>query len=281
MRKINKPDYNVETVFKACISLVKNKDLKDRLTLCIPFLNSSEQDFSQRFSKFEIYKISLQTLINGNVTTEEMEKVYTNRMAKKDSPGRLYYDKILASAPQGRCPLCGQRIASTLDHYLPKSEFPTLAVTPINLIPACSDCNKIKQNSIPANAKEQTLHPYFDDIELDVWLKAKIIHNNPCAFEFYIDPPDIWGALARQRIEYHFTQLEIQKLYSAHAAEELSNISKSLSNILEKGGGEGVRVFLQDAADSRKVVNKNSWQSAIYAAMANDQWFYDGGFNFE
>src|SRR5262245_19880217 len=79
----------------------------------------------------------------------EMVAVYDNRLVKKTAPGRRIYDKIFTSAPNDKCPLCGHRNVKTLDHYLPKALFPALTVTPINLIPACSDCNKAKLSTAP------------------------------------------------------------------------------------------------------------------------------------
>jgi hypothetical protein len=58
----------------------------------------------------------------------EMIKVYTNRMAKEDARGRPVYNALKLAA--GRCPLCGHRDVSTLDHYLPKRPFPVSALRP-------------------------------------------------------------------------------------------------------------------------------------------------------
>ena len=102
-----------------------------------------------------------------------MIKVYTNRMAKEGAPGRPVYNALKLAAR--RCPLCGHRDVSTLDHYLPKTAFPLLCVTPSNLVPACSDCNKVKSDALPATAADQTLHPYFDDADQDAWLKAEVV----------------------------------------------------------------------------------------------------------
>ncbi|WP_422778067.1 HNH endonuclease [Pseudomonas shirazensis] len=74
----------------------------------------------------------------------------------------------------GLCPMCGQRIVATVDHYLPQSRFPTLNLTSANLIPVCSDCNRRKLASVPAIAEDQTLHPYFDDLGNERRLMADI-----------------------------------------------------------------------------------------------------------
>ena len=77
-----------------------------------------------------------------------MVRVYDGRMAAQGSPGRTIYDAIKLASPNGLCPLCGQRVVATLDHYLPKSRYAALAVNPANLIPACSDCNKAKSDAV-------------------------------------------------------------------------------------------------------------------------------------
>ena len=60
--------------------------------------------------------------------------------------GRKYYDKIKAIPKYSKCPFCGVGIVSTLDHYLPKTKYPTYALTPVNLIACCADCNKNKKS---------------------------------------------------------------------------------------------------------------------------------------
>jgi hypothetical protein len=40
-----------------------------------------------------------------------------------------------------------------------KSPLPALAVALLNLVPACSDCNKAKLASVPTSAEEVGLHP--------------------------------------------------------------------------------------------------------------------------
>ncbi len=171
-----------EEVFRACISRIKDTDLKDRLELCETAIILAAQELETKAMNSTLHTISVSDNISGHVSGEEMEKVYTDRMVKKNSPGRMYYDKLISSTANGRCPLCGQRVVSTLDHYLPKAHFPSLAIAPLNLVPSCKDCNKVKMDKIPQNSEEETLHPYFDDIEGEFWLKKtnfKISAHSP------------------------------------------------------------------------------------------------------
>src|SRR5690606_34072146 len=102
------------------------------------------------------------------VSAEEMCSLYA-RMSRPKAAGRRYYNLIRSAPLHGQCPLCGHRQVATLDHYLPKSEFPAFAVLPLNLIPACRDCNSAKLARVVLSANEQTLHPYYDDVDGEQW----------------------------------------------------------------------------------------------------------------
>ncbi|MGC4749021.1 HNH endonuclease [Micromonospora sp. DT201] len=214
------------------------------------------------------------------VSAKEMVGVYEGRMAKKGSAGRFIYDELMLAAKHGRCPLCGQRSVSTLDHHLPKSSFPALAVDPLNLVPACSDCNKAKSSSIPVSRHEETLHPYFDDIEKDLWLRARVVEVGPAALIFFVDHPVGWTEIMFARASLHFKTFGLSGLYSSQAAQELNNIRFGLSQIFDRGGEAVVKQHLREQAVSRSAAHTNSWQAATYRALAENEWFCRGGFEF-
>ena len=68
------------------------------------------------------------------------------------------------------CPSCdnaftdsgnGNAEGYTLEHYFPKSLYPSICLHPYNLIPLCSKCNKVKGDKDPLAPKDSsnTLHP--------------------------------------------------------------------------------------------------------------------------
>jgi hypothetical protein len=67
-------------------------------------------------------------------------------------------------------------------------------------------------------------------------------------------------------------------LYSTQAAVELVQIYFRLIRLYDVSGSPGVRQYLLEDAESRSNANFNSWQTAMYKAMAEDNWFCDGGF---
>ena len=279
MRSIEKPKFKVREVFNDCISVVQSATLKQELENCVDIIEIAQNDFDSKCLHTKMHEILPKAIVLGNIGKAEMEKVYTDRMVPKGKPGRIYYDKLFLSAPGGKCPLCLQRIVTTLDHYLPKSKFPVFAVTPFNLIPACTDCNKTKLAEVPLTAEEQTLHPYYDNVELETWLKAKVLQTEPITFDFFVDQ-NLYSPLLTTRINKHFELFKINSLYGTHAVEEFQNIKRRLKNLFNNGGPAAVQEHLKECFESGEEIFLNSWYTAMYYSLANDTWFCNIGVNF-
>jgi 5-methylcytosine-specific restriction endonuclease McrA len=279
MIKLEPPDLDPGDVFSLCISRVRNPALKARLASVAPDIIQASDTFEGLANQARLYEFVRAAVIGGVVTTSEMEAVYTQRMVPKISPGRTAYDKLMSLARSGKCPLCAQRDVSTLDHYLPKAHYPVLAVTPLNLVPSCKDCNNAKLASLPTNASEETLHPYFDDIDGDRWLFASVQTTAPAALKFFVDPPDHWDTVLVARMSLHFETLGLGDLYAAQSADELLNIRHQLQMIHGAGGAATVRSELLARAESARVLRVNGWRVSAFEAFAESDWFCDGGFN--
>lgn len=277
MRKLPKPTDLPEVVFEKCISNVADPELKRRLLTCKQEVISDSQVFEQHATNTTLHLIAEKTTVGDNVGKKELEKVYTFRMVPKKSPGRIYYDKLMTLPKNGICPLCGQRVVQTLDHHLPKAHHPSLVVTPLNLVPSCSDCNKGKRNSRPASPEEEPLHPYFDDIENEQWLYADVIHGNPVSIRYYVDTPSHWDSIKSARVQNHFDSLKLSRLYSIQAATELADIKHHLSKLYHSAGPDAVRIQLLDSAKSCEQQYLNYWKTAMYYALAEDTWYHNSG----
>ena len=162
MRKINPPTISVKQVFEDCIENVRDKAFKSALYASVPTIEAAEIDYHNKKQNNTLYLFPQNNIVSPTVNATELKKIYTDRLIKKDNKGRVHYDSIFFSAPNGRCPLCSHREANTLDHYLPKSLYPILSVTPLNLIPSCMECNKGKLIDVPTSSATETLHPYYD-----------------------------------------------------------------------------------------------------------------------
>ena len=68
------------------------------------------------------------------------------------------------------------------------------------------------------------------------------------------------------------------RLYAAHAAQELVQMRHQLALVFDRGGDKAVREHLLDVAASRCMAHANSWQTALYEALGDCDWFCCGGF---
>ncbi|WP_421359699.1 HNH endonuclease [Agrobacterium rosae] len=226
----------------------------------------------------ELYSIAPTDGISGHVSTIEMERVYKRTFVRSARTRQIYAD--LRSAPENDiCPLCSQRTVSQLDHYLPQSAHPTLTVTPMNLVPACAECNKTKLAQEAADASCQTFHPYFEDADDARWLYAEVLEVAPAALVFSARPPEVWDEVKRDRINSHFKTYELGELYASHAAVELGDIRFGLQQMAQDSSVERISQHLREAALSRAMAHENSWRRATYEALADSDWYCRGGFN--
>jgi len=278
MWPLQRPRHSARSAYTTCISRVRNAGLAARLEAATTTVVDASAAFDQAAARGALHQIPATTIVAPDITTEEMSKVYTQRMAKIGAPGRDIYDEIFGSSPQGRCPLCAQRPVTTLDHHLPKAHYPAFAVAPLNLLPACSDCNKSKLDAIPTRAEEVALHPYYDDLGDDVWLVAHVVERYPTALRFRVAALAAWTPVLAARVQNHFRKLGLAALYASEAAEELINIRHQLIALRASSGAAGVCEELQRRAISCAIGRQNGWRATAYRAWHASDWFCDGGF---
>ena len=278
MRRLNPPNNDAVEVYRRCAQAVRSAERRNRMLLIESDVKVAAENYINAATLAVLHELPQTEGVAKTVSTKEMVSLYQTHMVRKDAVCREVYDLLMAAPRHKKCPLCGQRVVSTIDHHLPESLYPTFALFPHNLIPACKDCNKEKGASMPTEAANQTIHPYFDDFESERWLYAFVLHRQPAAIKFLVSPPAHWDEIKKRRAEYHFKLLKLDELYAVHAAEELINIRYYLENLYSKAGSEGISNHLQDEAISRAAAYTNSWQTATYEVLANDNWFCEGGF---
>ena len=279
MLKVDRPKAKALDVFKSCVSIIEDPALKARFKSVEAIIEDAATAYESAADESNLFTIPIQNDVSGIISKAEMAALYTTRMVRKSTPGRVYYDQIIGAPKHDRCPLCAQRTVSTLDHYLPKALYPALAVTPDNLVPSCGDCNKIKK-AVQIHAQdEQTLHPYFDEIGDAIWLQAVLTESTSPTLKYRVGDVLGWTDLMVNRMKEHFKTFELGRLYCSHSAVELINIKLSLRRTYDAAGADAVRSHLQMQAESYAASNPNSWQSAMYRCLTASDWFCGGGFS--
>lgn len=268
---------SAEDLFLLCAESVTNTDDRNRLLTYRDKVRRHAEDNPKRIPA-DIATF-LKEIRPEQVPKEDMEKMYEDKLVKGNKERRGYYLAILRLAPNRRCPICGVNRAETLDHYLPKSKIPTLAVDPGNLIPACDRCNRKKGDKLSYDPCKLPVHIYYDRIPEGKWLHVNL--GDHLEAEYYTECPDTeaWEPGIRSRVGRHLEIYKLEEVYEDAAAEELAIMKNAWTTELrhlredseDELPGEAIREefreFIVKRRESFELGDENSFESAFYRAV--------------
>ena len=283
MRKLPKPTNDFQTFYNLCVKGVGNENKRQRLydyankVLFESRLYEDNSNNNQLYKTVKHFDIVKQQLTVNYVTNAELTDLYINQMAKKNRPGRSLYDSLMI-VPNSRCPFCSVGKVKNLDHFLPKSQLPIFSILPINLVPSCRDCNQDKSDNLFLEEKDQTLHPYFDDVSDVQWLFAEVIEDNPVVIEYRVDISTLNNTSLAKKVVAHFKAYDLANIFSELAAEELDLIYYESRRLFLECNSFELKSHLIQKKESGFKCYKNSWQVALYQSLSRSEWYCNGKF---
>ncbi len=215
-------------------------------------------------------------VVVGTLTKRQLMDLYSKHMVGSSGSAREAYDAILVAA-NGKCPFCGGiGHAKTLDHYLPKANFPLYSIVPTNLVPCCRDCNTGKSNAFPMQVSAQSLHPYLDAAHFFAvkWTHADIVATDPVSAAFSARPPDTWSACDQQRVISHFEDYDLATRYSIEAGTEIANLVYLRKTTFHGYPPDSFEEYLREQSNS-PATPINGWRRTLFAALADARWFVE------
>jgi hypothetical protein len=278
VKHLDPPTFNVTQAIEVCASGITDPDRAQWLLDALPVVQASEAEYRELGPTGQLFEIVGSDAVTPQISATLMGEIYKRHFARKGSPSRALYEQIRMAPEFGLCPLCAQRIVATVDHYLPQTRHPKLNLIPINLVPACSDCNKRKLAGVATRAEDQTLHPYFDNLGNERWLVVDIQATSPPTISFIVRPAAAWSDVLAARVQHHFRVMGLSELYAAQAASEMADISYSLDEVGASSGPAGIRQHLDVQFRSRYARDANSWKTALYEGLRDSVWFCTNGY---
>lgn len=192
--------------------------------------------------------------------------------------GREIYDEIMDGRNEDLCPMCQHTEISELDHVLPKRAFPALCVAPDNLVGTCDYCNSKKSDITAEDARKVLLHPNFENVSTECWLKAEVIPGSPGSLRYFVAAPPHWDAVFTDRVRHQFGFLDLATRYSSKANQNLGGMRQNFAKQLEKKQALGLRTYLEELASSHRAADLNGWAAVAYSTWAADDDFCQGSF---
>lgn len=257
---LEKPADAAEVVLEACISGIRKAGAKPRFI-------SYKQDLLREMQAFEkASSIGEHRVFTSSSYTEllkaDMIWLYENRLLKAIA-ARPIYDRLVLSAPGRVCPICHLAIADTLDHCLPKSAHPRLAVAPLNLVPTCGTCNLSKKTESAGG-----INLYVDGwVDQALWLEARIPDPaTPESVQFFVGSPTSWTHEQRGAVVKMFDSCHLAERYALCAASEFRSVIFGIQKVLRAGTLSDVKDVLADSGESAAKDRINGWKYAVYRA---------------
>lgn len=273
MKRLKKPNIDVSDVIKACVSNYRDKDKADRFRSSLQEIYDYSEIFDEKMKQEVVYEIEPHNLVK-DVSKDELVSLYAQKFVQDGQPGRIFYDKIISSS-NGKCPICEIRTVTTLDHFLVKSIYPALAVTPTNLVPMCHDCNKAKGDPVFTCYEDTHLHPYYDSLDDFVWLEADISFDKEIIILYKVRECSEWSDSYYTKVRNHFDLFGIRMILSLQAVDEIKSVKKMLSNLKNKAGNDIVYEQLEDLYLSCEAESLNGWKTALYRNICKNKWFVE------
>lgn len=276
MKSINKPEYDMSVIIDNCTEHMR-KEWKDRIQAVKNTIIQETATYDELAMSGCLCNIEGQTDVDGIADKDDMTNLYTQKFVPMGQKNRKYYDEIMMLTQDKLCAYCRKNGANTLDHFLPKARYVVYSVTPYNLVPSCSNCNHDKLDSTFLQYSEQPFHPYYDEFDDVLWLKARLIENPEVSFQFYTDTSEVKDKVKAQRIELSFSDkgYKLNKVYLEHVPAEYRVRLKSILRQYRKGGKEAAVEYLNESIQDEQSVMLNSWKAAIYQAIIDNEWFWN------
>lgn len=255
-------EINQKEIYKECADDLTNKTALRYLKKAVASADVYEKYVPRDIANFPEFDI-----VEGD--EQEIVKVYDYKFAREDSVGKKYYEAIKTNA-NGRCPICGGGKLKNLDHFLPKSIYPLLCVTPANLIPECRDCNQDKRKSFSKDYYSLTFNPYFD-VMGDEWLECEVNFKHDKTFDvkFYNGYDKNKDALLWKKYETHLKVHDLNVTFSAKALEEIEYSKYQYQEQFRECGKTSIKSALVSTKNSCERSDINSWKAALYRELIN------------
>lgn len=235
-------------------------------------LKASRKVLLSDYKWYEENKYSLNNIHADTSLTEEAKQILKDTYDNKPNDLECAWNKILSLLPEelnGNCPYCRLDSHDTCDHYFPKSAFPEYSFYPLNLIPCCSTCNRLKGDDLldPTNNR-MFVNFRFDKIPDYPFLVCVIGCNDKIPYVIRFELRFHKNEPFKDIISAHFEKLDLNNRMMPGAKKTLKEI---IEQCKRKHDLDEMKVHLQDQLISKENVNGiNYWEASVYRAMLNE-----------
>ena len=176
------------------------------------------------------------------------------------------------------CQNCTINSVESMDHILPQSEYPELAINAYNLFPCCSKCNEYKNKKESSATKQEFLNLYLDKLPDIQYLFVHVFMNNG-GIDFQYDLNNISNKIPSQFydiIHNHYSNLHLLERMQDSARAYISEfISTVIPHYKRNSKKYVIETTKENIEAERLAYGYNYWKCALKLALINSKLFWD------
>jgi len=265
---------SVDTVEHELDARVKYRDFYDQATSYI--IDACKNYISTSADPAVLKALDISQFTSGIEETEKRKGSLINLYSAKK--GSALY-KVLRAMRHDHglisCPMCGESgTPGTLDHYLPKSQFPEFSILLCNLVPACGACQSSKDAEYETSAGEKRfINPYFDDVSEPVF---EVQITPPYEHPVFLVHVRANGESASSRLLLsHCDGIQLKKRFSKYCQAQYIYLLRQAHRHRTKSRSFSLRTRYEMFLENEEERGVNTWEATFYRSVLGDDDLID------
>lgn len=262
----------LDEVIKSKKNSSKDPYYKNRIEILTPNIKLLFNSYNQAYQTKSYVNLSPFGYLNQEKI--DLLKLYTSKNSQlvklKNTITTIFDNRAMNT-----CQYCSIAPVGSLDHIIPKDDFPEYAVNPKNLLPACSTCNSHKGNRWIENNKPIFLNLYTDILPKKQYLFVELtITPENIQTRFILKNINNIDAILFQILESHYYNLNLPDRFmkeSHKIISELSNLIKGSQNLLSKD--DLIKIVNKKIIEDKITFGYNYYKSILEEALINNKKF--------
>ncbi|SIT13307.1 hypothetical protein SAMN05421786_106130 [Chryseobacterium ureilyticum] len=275
MKNLKSFDANCFDVYKEAVERKEEGTAKEILSSVKPMIGLLYFEYSTKFDNNEIYNLTPYGF------SGERKDCLINLYQYKSAIIKKLKKKILDSqiiTINATCQYCTLNSVNSLDHFIPKGDFPEFSVNPLNLFPCCSECNSKKSKYVFNGVESLFLNLYLDKLPSKKYLKADFDFSDDIplvTFNLY-NPEDI-GASLHKTISNHYGRLDLLERMRLKSNEVITEIIKPIKGYYRFNKDiEEIKKFLrEEEIEIQEAYGFNYWKSVLRLSLIENTEFWE------
>lgn len=241
----------------------------DRVEILKPDVKDNYTVFDLEHTANNLASLQAHGYINQNKTDLLKLYQYNNSVIQKlnNEVTTLEGNRLINT-----CQNCTINEINSLDHIVPKNEFPEFSINPRNLFPSCSKCNGHKSYVWRVNNKSVFLNLYLDNLPEEQYLFCNpTFDEDKITLKFTVENRFNIEQNLFELINNHYTRLHLPKRFRKNSHDTIYELNKEIKKYKDKMSKEElIKTIKEDILEEKKYYGFNYWKAIIKETLIND-----------